>query len=132
MSASHSIPPDSTQANRASAVWLVLVVGELALALTAFWLLLGCRFSPETYRTGPMDRGTVELSWFSLVVISAIIMVVWLRKSFEACRNIARSCLPFALVSCWMVLQSVAGGAIRCYDVILFAAACGWSVLLAQ
>jgi len=112
-----------------SAIWLLGLLVEIALILGAFWFLLKYRYSPETYRTEPIDPGTVELAWFTTTVIGAIFALAWFRTRVEACRQIVRACLPLALVSAFAVGRGLADIPMQCYDAILFSVACGWTAL---
>jgi uncharacterized membrane protein len=107
-----------------------MLVAAVAATIDAFWLLLGYRYSPESYNSYAITPGTVEFVWIGLALVAAVVTLVLLflkRNRWPAC---VKSILPLAIVSLVILAKSFFHGPLRCYDMILFCTACGWGVVL--
>ena len=105
-------------------------VAMAAVILAAFWLLLGYRYSPESYSTYPITPYTVEFVWFGIALVTTIVALVLVLPPREQRSALARSSVPAALVSLLIVSKHLMGMPVRCYDMILFCVAIGWGTAL--
>ncbi len=107
----------------------MLFIAMIGTTIGAFWLLLGCRYSPETYKALPITLGTVELVWCGLSFAAAVVCVVWLLKQGTIWRSAGCAAAPLTLVSLVIVTKALLGASLRCYDMILFCTAFGWTIM---
>jgi uncharacterized membrane protein len=108
----------------------LLLIGIVALALAAFWVLLNQRYSPETFRPVPIGPDTVELSWIGGALVVAVFGLVALSRSPRVWSSRARQAIPLAAAAVLVSRKAWLGAPIRMYDMMLFAVACGWSTYL--
>jgi uncharacterized membrane protein len=113
----------------ASVFWLAALVPIIGLVTAAFWSLLGYRYSPEIYETGLHTPDTIEFIWYGLSLVAGIVSVVWLLRQRELWRRIFRSTSLLLAVAVLILSKTWLGASLRCYDMILFCAAFGWTVM---
>ena len=108
--------------------WLFGLVAITVANTTAFWLLLGYRYSPETYSARPLIRGTVEFVWCALGLVTAVVCVVWLPRQRVLWRRILWSSIPLSVVSAFILIKIAAGVSLQCYDMLLFCTVFGYAI----
>jgi uncharacterized membrane protein len=101
----------------------------LASSLYGFYLLLGCQYSPESYKAYPNVMETIALIWLGLALMVAIITLVWLLGRPEKRSVFIRSMIPLTVVSLMVFAKSLVRARLHCYDMILFCSALGWGII---
>jgi len=109
--------------------WPVLLIGFLIVALVAFWAVLGQRYSPETFLPVPIAPDTIEFAWFGVAVVAAVIALVSLGRHPRAGQGLIWGAAPLAFVALLVTVKVWVRAPIRTYDMMFFAAACGWAAL---
>jgi uncharacterized membrane protein len=112
-----------------SLFWVFGLIAITAAITAAFWLLLGWRYSPETYDVMPMIRDTMEFVWCGLSLATAVVCVGWLLRQRAMWRPILWSSVPLAVVSIFIIIRAAFGVSFRCYDMILFCTVFGWTIV---
>ena len=110
--------------------WYLLLIGIAAVTLGAFWVLLGQRYSPETFIPVPVAPDTIEFGLFGGALIAVVVALVALTRWPETWRSRVSSAIPLALVALLVSAKALLGAPIRTYDMLLFTVAGGWSVRL--
>jgi len=108
--------------------WFLLLIGFVGVALVAFWVLLCQRYSPESFLPVPIAPDTTEFVWFGGAVMAAVVGLVALSQRPQAWRSLTRDAAPLALVALLVSGKACLNAPIQTYDMMLFAAACGWAV----
>jgi len=109
--------------------FLFLVVVALA-ALGTFWVLLGGRFSPESYDTRAITEDSIEFGLFGVALVVVASALVLSARRRDEWRNLAYGALPLAVVSVFVLVRAVFFERLRFYDMLLFCVGCGWSTVL--
>ena len=110
--------------------WFLLLVVTTGVALAAFWVLLGERFSPENYEVAQIVPDNVEFILLgAALAVAAAVWVVSIRHR-EAWRRLALGALPVAAVSLLVIAKALLISRIRMYDMLLFCVTCGWTTCL--
>ena len=111
-----------------SLFWLFGLIAITVATTAAFWLLLGYRYSPETYIAQPATKKVLDLVWCGLSLVTTVFYAVWLRRQRAMWRPILWSLLPLAAVSAFIMIRVAFGVSLRCYDMILFCTGFGWAI----
>lgn len=110
--------------------WFLLLVVTTGLALVAFWVLLGQRFSPENYEVAPIVPDNVEFILLgAALALAAGVWVVSIRHR-EAWRRLALGALPVTAASLWLIAKTLLMSRIRMHDMLLFCVTGGWTTFL--
>ncbi len=110
--------------SEAQAEWVKLLI-LLVSALGGFWILLGHRFSPETYLSAPIVRGTTEMAWFAGALVLALFVGAGFRRDPRLCERLARALLPVAMISVIVFVCNGLFGTMPYVAVLGFGLACG-------
>ena len=109
--------------------WFVLLAVVAVATLGGFWILLGQRFSPETFEVVPIAPYTLELVWFGSALVATVCALVVAARRPSAWRTLALGALPLAIVAVLVVGKALFRVPIRTCDTMLFCVACGWTLL---
>src|SRR6266478_2961844 len=103
-----------------SSFWLFGLIAVTAATAAAFWLLLGWRYSPETYDVMPITPDTVEFVWYGLSLAAAVVCVCWLLGQRGMWQRTLWSSIPLVVVCVFIIVRAAFGVSLRCYDMLLF------------
>ena len=110
--------------------WFLLLAAMAVVNIGAFWTLLGCGYYPELYRATPDFLGTLEIVWMLTCCAGTVVLLAWLRRHPNECRQFVLRGLVVTGASCTILAKQFLGIPPQCLDPILFCTACGWTIVL--
>lgn len=105
------------------------MIAMVTATLGAFWLLLGHRYSPESYNSYPITLDTVEFVWLGIALSVAVFTFVNLIRRREKWPDFVWPTMPVTIVSLVIIAKASVGSPLQCYDMVLYCAAFGWAVV---
>lgn len=111
--------------------WFAGLIALAGITLAALWVLLGYRFSPETYAVRPSDRNDLDFSVFAIAAVVSLTGLVAVCRHRADWRRWTVNLLPVGSSALMVLAKATAGWPVQTYDVMLFCVGCGLSGLLA-
>ncbi|HVM59297.1 MAG TPA: DUF2079 domain-containing protein [Verrucomicrobiae bacterium] len=110
--------------------WFLALAASAALALVAFWILLGTNYSPELYWALPNPPGVLEFVWMLVLTAATILLLRSAAQRPDECRRTFNATLPTTAAAIFILAKRVLGFHPQCLDPLVFCTACGWTIAL--
>lgn len=112
---------------RKSVFGFICLLLTAVLALGAFRVLLCHRYSPENFATSPSAPNTLEVAWFTAMIVVVVPCLAVVRRKLASDQGIAITFVPLAIASIFVLMATYLGNRLHMTGMMLFCTACGWT-----